>query len=174
MRQQLVKTSQEGHVYLAVAHHKRIDHTMEHLACFVPGMLALGVMENAVVDSAKQKQYLKTAEGIAETCWHMYDRQVTGLSPEQVQFVGKMTVEKGKHGANLLRPEAIESFWYLWRATGDWKYRAYGWAIFERFQRYCKVTIVGLKSFPSFEVSFFCLVGISLLPVKGTYSLRLA
>ena len=28
---------------------------------------------------------------------------------------------------NILRPETVESFFYLWRATGDPQYREWGW-----------------------------------------------
>ena len=33
---------------------------------------------------------------------------------------------------NLLRPEMLESLFVLWRATGNTKYRDWGWHIFRR------------------------------------------
>lgn len=36
---------------------------------------------------------------------------------------------------NILRPETIESFMYLWRKTGKTKYRDWGWDIFQAFER---------------------------------------
>lgn len=40
---------------------------------------------------------------------------------------------------NLLRPEALEAMWYMWRLTHDWKYRAWGWQVFQAFEAHCKV-----------------------------------
>jgi mannosyl-oligosaccharide alpha-1,2-mannosidase len=35
---------------------------------------------------------------------------------------------------SIMRPETIESFMYLWRKTGDQKYRDWGWDIFQAFE----------------------------------------
>jgi len=40
---------------------------------------------------------------------------------------------------NLLRPETAESLFMLHRATGDQKYREWGWELFQTFERHCKV-----------------------------------
>ena len=40
---------------------------------------------------------------------------------------------------NLERPETIESLFYLYRITGDEKYRDYGWRIFQNFEKYTKL-----------------------------------
>lgn len=40
---------------------------------------------------------------------------------------------------NDLRPEAVESLYYLWRITGDAQYREWGWAMFQAFQKYCRL-----------------------------------
>lgn len=139
MLEKLIETNGEGHVYIVQKERKYTRHKMEHLACFAPGMLVLGVLQGAVSHNAtKAEQYLETAAAVTDTCWHMYDRQVSGLSPEIVTFLGNRGMRNGP-SYNVLRPEAIEAFWYMWRATGDWKYRAYGWAIFEKFQEHCRV-----------------------------------
>ena len=44
-------------------------------------------------------------------------------------------------GFNLLRPEALEAFWYMWRLTRDWRYRAWGWQVFQAFQQHSKVRL---------------------------------
>ena len=61
---------------------------------------------------------------------------VAGLAPELVRFDRDMVV-----GAthNLLRPETVEALFVLWRTTGDVKYRTQGWAIFQAFEKHCKV-----------------------------------
>ncbi len=40
---------------------------------------------------------------------------------------------------NLLRPETVEALFVLWRTTGDAKYRRQGWAIFQAFEKHCRV-----------------------------------
>lgn len=61
-----------------------------------------------------------------------------GLSPEYVTF----TADGLRVGAgfNLLRPEALEAMWYMWRLTRDWRYRTWGWHIFQAFEEHCKVS----------------------------------
>ena len=39
---------------------------------------------------------------------------------------------------NDLRPETVESLFYLWRATRDPKYREWGWDIFRAFQAHSR------------------------------------
>eukprot|EP00775_Hariotina_reticulata_P013796 gene13796-13917_t len=41
--------------------------------------------------------------------------------------------------ADFLRPEAIETLFYLWRATGDEIYREWGWNMFRGFERWCRL-----------------------------------
>ena len=40
---------------------------------------------------------------------------------------------------NLLRPEAIEALFYLWRFTKDPIYREWGWKMFLAFEKHCRV-----------------------------------
>ena len=40
---------------------------------------------------------------------------------------------------NLLRPETVESLFYLYRITKDKKYQDWGWSIFQSFEKYTKV-----------------------------------
>lgn len=41
---------------------------------------------------------------------------------------------------NLLRPETVESLFYLYRFTKDHKYRVWGWEILKSFNKYTKVS----------------------------------
>ena len=52
-------------------------HKMDHLACFTPGMLALGAKYGAVT-GAKAEQYMQLGRNLTETCYQMYARQPTG------------------------------------------------------------------------------------------------
>lgn len=43
------------------------------------------------------------------------------------------------NNANQLRPEVLESFFYMWRFTGDVKYQQWAWQIFQAHEKYSKV-----------------------------------
>lgn len=105
---------------------------MDHLVCFVPGMLALGSQDQS--DPVVAKQHLDLAEKLAETCHAMYERQPTGLAPDVVQFPDFQVLEPKYR----LRPETIESFFYLYRATNNTKYQDWGWKIFEATEKHCR------------------------------------
>lgn len=51
---------------------------MDHLGCFIPAMLALGVHQGAV-QGIKAHQYMSMAEDLTYTCWKMYSLQPTGI-----------------------------------------------------------------------------------------------
>lgn len=44
---------------------------------------------------------------------------------------------------NLLRPETVESLFYMYRFTKDTKYRDWGWDILQSFNNYTKVHPAG-------------------------------
>lgn len=107
---------------------------MEHLACFVPGMLVVGVM-NEKHDDKKNARHLNLAKKLMETCYQMYHRQPTGLSPEAVRFPNMTYYDS----AYRLRPEVVESLFYLYRITKDPKYREYGWEMFQSIEKNARV-----------------------------------
>lgn len=107
---------------------------MDHLLCFVPGMLALGTLYETQ-DLKKNEKHLDIAKKLMKTCYEMYHRQRTGLSPDIVSFP-HMRVRDAKY---KLRPEAIESLFYLYRVTKDVKYRNQGWEIFQSIEKHAKL-----------------------------------
>lgn len=120
---------------------------MDHLTCFFPGLLALGVMTNA---SANATTDLRLAEELAETCAHMWFDTKLGLAPESVRWDVKKASESdldfhisADARYSILRPETVESLWYLFLATGDATYQDWGWRIFQAIERYGKVTTGG-------------------------------
>ncbi|KAI8345311.1 glycosyl hydrolase family 47-domain-containing protein [Choanephora cucurbitarum] len=56
--------------------HKTHKDVMDHLTCFMPGMLAMGAK------TFDQPEDLEIAKGLLETCVFMYRTTKTGLSPE--------------------------------------------------------------------------------------------
>ncbi|KAI8980913.1 glycoside hydrolase [Pilobolus umbonatus] len=145
---------------------KKARTTMDHLTCFVPGMLAIGSKVFNRTDD------LELAKKLMDTCVFMYRSSSTGLSPETWMFlraepynpltfgVSKNTTDDmvdtilrldytqqqpsslplglvGTDRRYLLRPETVESLFMLYRITGDSKYQEYGWEIFKAIQNTC-------------------------------------
>ncbi|XP_065215992.1 endoplasmic reticulum mannosyl-oligosaccharide 1,2-alpha-mannosidase-like isoform X1 [Planococcus citri] len=112
---------------------------MDHLTCYLPGTLALGV------HNGMPNKHMKFAEQLMETCYYMYKDQPTGLAPEIVYF--NYEPEKGgvdmyvhsQDTHNLLRPEFIESLWAMYSITGNETYQQWGWEIFQALEKYTKV-----------------------------------
>ncbi|KAG7093958.1 hypothetical protein E1B28_007591 [Marasmius oreades] len=102
-------------LYVTDSSHGQPTHTFEHLSCFLPGLLVLGVhtlpLDNlpslgidlndlaagGLFNEASQEyRLLKTynlkelhmwaAEGLAQTCWLSYADQPTGLGPDEMIF----------------------------------------------------------------------------------------
>jgi len=122
-----------GFTYIAEMQGGNIVPKMDHLACFVPGMLALG----AAKAGKDRNKHMRVARGIGRTCYEMYRRQATGVAPEFINFVnGNDFVNGANH--NLLRPEALEAMFVMWRMTGDPVWREWGWEMFQGFERSSK------------------------------------
>jgi endoplasmic reticulum Man9GlcNAc2 1,2-alpha-mannosidase len=127
---------------------------MDHLVCFLPGNLALGVMhlKKANYDNqAELDRITRLAVDLTETCYQMYSKMQTGLSPEIVHFNTHQDSSKDFYVKDadrhcLLRPETVESLYYLYKLTGDKKYQDYGWSIFEAFEKYTKIEAGGYTS----------------------------
>ncbi|BBB60821.1 hypothetical protein UNDKW_2548 [Undibacterium sp. KW1] len=60
--------------------------------------------------------------------------RIHGIEPESLDYK-TMTVTSANYH---LRPEIIESAYYLYRTTGDTKYRLMGKEFFEDFVKYCR------------------------------------
>ena len=54
--------------------------SMDHLSCFLPGMLALGYLHGF------PKSHLDVARNLTHTCYQLYHQSPSGLSPEEVIF----------------------------------------------------------------------------------------
>jgi hypothetical protein len=52
---------------------------------------------------------------------------------------GATTLSAGYTPYNILRPEAVESIFMLWRITKDPQYLDWGWDIFQAFEKWSKV-----------------------------------
>lgn len=131
------------HSYISEMKYTNVEKKMDHLVCFVPGTLALGAQHLP----EHKEEHMKIAAGLMDTCYQMYAQQKTGLAPEFVRFSkGKMLVGAGH---NLLRPETVESIFYMWRFTKDPKYREMGWKIFIAFEKHCRISTGGYSGIKS-------------------------
>ena len=79
---------------------------------------------------------LAWAEEVAYTCYMTFARQPTFLAAEITYFntePGSSTdfYVKPNDSHYLLRPETIESLWYLYYVTGNKTYQDWGWKIFQ-------------------------------------------
>ncbi|CAB3400041.1 unnamed protein product [Caenorhabditis bovis] len=116
---------------------------MDHLVCFIAGTLAHGSVNGLPA------HHLEMAKKIGETCHEMYNNP-TGLGPEIAHFnmiPGKEDLYVKPLDAHcLLRPEAIEGWFYLYRFTGDKKYQEWGWEAFQAIEKYAKIPSGGYSS----------------------------
>lgn len=158
-----------GLTYIANKKMGRLQHKQHHLACFMGGVLPLGAYTDPLgLQSERAQRDLKTGkvsvdkrltpppsewsnephtlgishlmQALAYTCYQMYARMNTGVSPDSVKFIPQkdLTIDTKE---NVLRPEAFESFFILNYLTGDPVYREWGWECFSAIQRYCKTNI---------------------------------
>jgi mannosyl-oligosaccharide alpha-1,2-mannosidase len=125
---------------------------MEHLTCFAGGMYALAGK------LFSREEYLDLGSRLTAGCVWEYDAMPSGIMPESALFVpcakrddpcpynadlmpsfddprrpGGFLSVKGR--SYLLRPEAIESVFYMWRITGDETWRDTAWRMWENIVR---------------------------------------
>ncbi|KAI0393473.1 glycoside hydrolase family 47 protein [Xylariaceae sp. FL0594] len=113
----------------------------------------------------KDEADMKLARELMQTCWGMYKYMATGLAaeityfnisdpplPESAPHHPPATFDEDPEAEwrqdfsvhpmdvhNLQRPETVESLFYMWRITGDLKYREWGWEMFKSFMNYTAV-----------------------------------
>eukprot|EP00123_Amoebidium_parasiticum_P007558 comp18198_c0_seq2/m.19066 comp18198_c0_seq2/g.19066 ORF comp18198_c0_seq2/g.19066 comp18198_c0_seq2/m.19066 type:complete len:511 (-) comp18198_c0_seq2:217-1749(-) len=104
--------------------------TMDHLACFAGGMFALGARH-----AKDPALHMSIAENVTATCRNAHRATPTGLCPEVIKFCPEGKVVKGNQNLYQLRPEAVESYFVLWRLTGDPKYRDWGSELMDALDR---------------------------------------
>ncbi|SSD61384.1 related to Endoplasmic reticulum mannosyl-oligosaccharide 1,2-alpha-mannosidase [Saccharomycodes ludwigii] len=141
-------------------HHSSLSPKMDHLVCFMGGLLMMGATEGNNITWSKKQPWFdsvrwedwKLGAQITKTCYHMYhDIPGTGLSPEIVVFnTGNGNNEQqqndwwksdsgdiyikplDKH--NLQRPETVESIFFAYHLTKSNVFRKFGWEIYKNFK----------------------------------------
>ncbi|GMY38398.1 mannosyl-oligosaccharide 1,2-alpha-mannosidase MNS1 [Fagus crenata] len=137
------KTTPSSFTYICEKSGDSLSDKMDELACFAPGMLALG--SSGYGPDGSQK-FLSLAEELAWTCYNFYQSTPTKLAGENYFFHNGQDMSVGTSW-NILRPETVESLFYLWRLTGNKTYQEWGWNIFQAFEKNSRVEsgYVGLK-----------------------------
>lgn len=137
------KTTPSSFSYLCEKTGDSLSDKMDELACFVPGMLALG---SSGYGPDKAAKILSLAEELAWTCYNFYESTPTKLAGENYFFHAGQDMNVGTSW-NILRPETLESLMYLWRRTGNKTYQEWGWNIFQAFEKNSRIDsgYVGLK-----------------------------
>jgi len=122
---------------------KGLHRKQDHLACFVPGMLVHGAHNapaEAPLSSHRQQELVDLADRLVKHCVWVHTQTAKGLAPDhwQMHLDGRLEIPAGgRH--SLLRPETVESLFYLFRYTGDEQYRQMGWKIFEAINQHARV-----------------------------------
>jgi len=98
---------------------KRTASEFGALHAFLPAVLAMG-------------GDLHRAQRLQDSCFKMW--MLAGIEPEVLDY-RKMTIV---HAGYQLRPEIVESAYYLWRDTHDPRYLEMGRAFFDSLVKYCR------------------------------------
>jgi mannosyl-oligosaccharide alpha-1,2-mannosidase len=136
-----------------------LDPESEHLACFIGGTMALGGR------LFKQPDDVQTGAKLARGCAFVYQAFPTGIMPERYNMVAcepqrsseckwddalwarekqkrpewlehlPIGFTTAKDPRYLLRPEAIESIFVLYRITGDPAYQDIAWEMFKAISK---------------------------------------
>uniref|UniRef100_A0A8D0C8Q7 alpha-1,2-Mannosidase n=1 Tax=Scleropages formosus TaxID=113540 RepID=A0A8D0C8Q7_SCLFO len=135
----LIRKSNGGLTFIGEWKNGHLERKMGHLTCFAGGMFALGADGSP---NDKAGHYLQLGAEIAHTCHESYDRTVLKLGPEAFKFDSGLEAVAVRQNEKyyILRPEVIETYWYMWRFTHDPKYRQWGWEAAQAIDKHCRVS----------------------------------
>lgn len=113
---------------------------VEHLGCFAGGMFAMGGKTFNI------KKHVEIGEKLARGCAYAYSAFPTGLMPEVTYMDSCPSLDpcdpdptstsspvgfQPRDKRYILRPEAIESIFYLYRITGNPEFRDIAWEMWK-------------------------------------------
>lgn len=134
----MVRKSPNGLIYVSDLKYERLEHKMDHLACFAGGLFALGA--HTLPSHPMSQQYMDIGAGITNTCHQSYIQTHTHLGPESFRFSESVEAKalKNQEKYYILRPETFESYFVMWRLTHDQKYRDWGWDAVKALETHCR------------------------------------
>ncbi|AQZ15667.1 MNS1 (YJR131W) [Zygosaccharomyces parabailii] len=136
-----------------------LDSKMDHLVCFMGGLLAMGATEGLPISKARKADFWdatresdwQLAQDLTYTCYQMYKQSPSGLAPEIVVFNDGAVIPqrswvspqgdfyvKPNDRHNLQRPETVESIMFLYHLTKEKKYRQWGYEIWRSFDKHAR------------------------------------
>lgn len=131
----LVQQDVSGLYYVGVIKNGKLIPQMHHLACFLPGLLIKAIQK---LDLKNNEHYLIMAKELAYTCFNMYEQSLSGISPEEVYVERGIKIPWFLENHYALRPEALESFYYLYTYTNDEIYREWAVKIFKSIEKWAR------------------------------------
>ncbi|RAR05698.1 alpha-mannosidase IC [Stemphylium lycopersici] len=121
----------------------RRDSSGQHLVCFAGAMLGLGGRLTG------NDTHVSSGQKLTDGCIYTYKHAPLGVMPEVFSMdacpdlsecdytreSGSSPFSKIDDARYILRPEAIESVFYMYRITGDIAYQDQAWEMFEAIER---------------------------------------
>ncbi|KAI8934357.1 hypothetical protein NX059_009092 [Plenodomus lindquistii] len=118
----------------------------QHLTCFAGGMLGLGGR------LTNNDTHVDIGRKLADGCVWAYAHAPMGIMPELFDMpacpdlsecdytrgIGSSPFSHVGDARYILRPEAIESVFYMYRITGDTKYQDKAWDMFQAIEKHSK------------------------------------
>lgn len=136
----LKASSKTGLAFLSDWNGARNDLKMDHLVCFMPGIMTLGAYTDpSGLDSERAQRDLNVAKALMFTCREMYHRTKSGIAPEFVRFDSNDMNTRTTAPFYILRPETAESLYVMSHLTGDPIYRDWAWEIWTAIDQNCRV-----------------------------------
>jgi len=155
IQKRMIFKSPGGLTYVAELRNGVPEHKMSHLACFIPGMFA--IESTFEKNPRKRAELIDLAASLAHTCHESYKRSKTGIGPEMFYFEAKSEAMTISNDAGyILRPEAIEGWFYLWKITKKRMYKEWIWDAIIAIDKYCRVEsgFVGLRNVYKLEEGY--------------------
>ncbi|PIA17539.1 seven-hairpin glycosidase [Coemansia reversa NRRL 1564] len=146
-----VARSTDGYLFPGLVDGTKFNPYVDTFTNFLPGTLGLASR------LAGSKTYFALAEELMEAGYSVFDKMPSSLGAEAVRFVRenvssdytalneRARAEVDKYALSLerpyylLRPELIESLFYMYRLTGKSIYADRVWKIWQGIQRNCRV-----------------------------------
>ncbi|CAG5099194.1 Oidioi.mRNA.OKI2018_I69.XSR.g16333.t1.cds [Oikopleura dioica] len=136
----LIKRSSSGLTYIGEYKSSRTQPVMAHLTCFAGGMIAMSAHVDPAISEEKRAHLMETAAAVTSTCHESYVRTPTHLGPESFRFDSGEDARQNRAQDSyyILRPEVVESYFYMWRYTKDQKYREWAWDAVQALEEHCR------------------------------------
>lgn len=133
----LIQKNPDGLTYMSSYQEGYWENLMEHLSCFSGGLFALAATTNISLNQSEH--YMILAKEVTKTCHTLYNFTVTGLGPDSIYLLNSIKNDIASFASEyVLRPETVESYFYLWRTTHNPVYREWGWQVVKALEKHCR------------------------------------